>query len=729
MNGTASWSALWENLPVFKDAILTGGLAGALLGFIGVHVVLRRMVFASSAIAQAAALGVALSFWIPILVDPVRHAAGHQTGPDSHLISSLLFEPVVWAIAASLLATLLFIANPVRLHLTRESVLGFVFLTSGAGAVIVGDRISQEAHDLAAILFGSAVIVQPVDLFLVSAATVLLLGGHLALWRALVFAGFDPMGARVQGMPVRALNGFLFVSVGLAVALCTRALGAMPVFAFSVLPAMAALVLTSRMAGVFALATMFGAASGVGGYAVSFRAELPVGATQTAFAAALLVAALIGRTLFRRLRPAAASAVGLPLVLMLMLGSSAAWAADGGVVPDATPPPPEPTPAMAPPEGPQSAQTAPTEQSPQTAQAAVRPPGAGVLNPDTSVIVDGSFGYYGRHDADFRRMGIPPSGDDPATAKPGFTLQEVELAFQAAIDPYLEGAVFLTIPNLEGIEVEEAYLLTTALPANLQIKAGTFRSQVGRNNTQHLHLQHFTRRPLMTPLLFGADGFRAPGLQVSVLLPGLPWFATLYGEAFSVGAPESDPGAGTVSTFGGGGRGLNHLAYTTVLEQFWSPTDATSIFLGLNFATATASECATPPCSGGRRDYLYGADLYFKWRPLDVVGELGSVMWSTEYFARTIADGGPTEGALYTEPVVQMAKRWYVGGRFDLTGLPSGPSVPRVIAVAGSVTFAPTEFSRLRLYGQNLWMAGGPSALVGFLQAEFSMGAHGAHPF
>ena len=53
--------------------------------------------------------------------------------------------------------------------------------------------------------------------------------------------------------------------------------------------------------------------------------------------------------------------------------------------------------------------------------------------------------------------------------------------------------------------------MTTSLPANLQIKAGTFRAQFGRNNTQHLHVQNFTRRPLMTSLLFGADGFRGPG--------------------------------------------------------------------------------------------------------------------------------------------------------------------------------------------------------------------------
>jgi zinc transport system permease protein len=122
----------------------------------------------------------------------------------------------------------------------------------------------------------------------------------------MIFAGFDPLGARVQGLPTRALDTFLFVSVGLAVALCTRALGALPVFAFSVLPAMAALVLTSRMGLVFGLAGVFGALSGVGGYAVSFRAELPVGATQTALAAVILAAALMGRAVAGRFagRPA-----------------------------------------------------------------------------------------------------------------------------------------------------------------------------------------------------------------------------------------------------------------------------------------------------------------------------------------------------------------------------------------------------------------------------------------
>lgn len=294
-----SFAEFLANWPIFRDAVLTGTLAGALLGFLGVEVVLRRMVFASSAIAQAAALGVALSFWVAALLDPIRHAAGHEAGADVHVVSTVLLEPVLWAVGASLLATLIFAANPARLHLTRESLLGVVFLASGAATVIVGNQITQEAHDLSAILFGSAVVVRPMDLALIAGAAVLLIGAYLLLWRPLVFVAYDPVAARVQGLPVRRLTAFVFVAIGLAVALCTRALGALPVFAFSVLPAMTALVLTQRLRWVFALAALIGAAAAASGYGLAFRAELPVGATQSAMAVVILLVAGATRLLVR----------------------------------------------------------------------------------------------------------------------------------------------------------------------------------------------------------------------------------------------------------------------------------------------------------------------------------------------------------------------------------------------------------------------------------------------
>ncbi|HTB60563.1 MAG TPA: hypothetical protein VLC06_21990 [Polyangia bacterium] len=365
------------------------------------------------------------------------------------------------------------------------------------------------------------------------------------------------------------------------------------------------------------------------------------------------------------------------------------------------------------------------------AQQGARAPGGSLLNPALSFILDGSFGYYGAHTGDFAALGLPAAGDDPSVSRQGFALQEIELAAQSAIDPYFEGAIFLTIPNLEGLEVEEAYLVTTSLPLNLQIKAGTFRSQFGRNNTQHLHVQFFTRRPLMTALLFGEDGLRGPGAQVSVLLP-LPWFATLYVESFSLTPPDDLAG---VATFGGGVRLTpNNLTYTTELEQFFELAESHSLLVGLNFATGRSVDCPTAVACGpapveGPRSYFYGADVYYKWKPANVAQSYVSFQWTTEFYERTLADGGPTVGAGYSEAVVQIDRRFFLGGRFDLTGLPSGLDVPRRYGGAGSLTFTPSEFSRLRLYVQEL---GGPSVAattVGFLQVEYAMGAHGAHPF
>src|SRR4029079_14150835 len=209
--------------------------------------------------------------------------------------------------------------------------------------------------------------------------------------------------------------------------------------------------------------------------------------------------------------------------------------AEGATAPPAETAPPPP---VVPPD------TAPPEAS--VFQQGARPAGGSLMNPALSLILDTSFGYYGRQTGDFAALGLPVAGDDPSDVNQGFGVQEIELAASATIDPYLEGAIFLTIPNVEGLEVEEGYLVTPSLPANLQLKAGTFRSAVGRNNGQHLHAQSFTRPPLMTATLFGADGCLAAALLGSVLPPP-PWFATLYGEAFAITTDEEPNG---VSTFG-----------------------------------------------------------------------------------------------------------------------------------------------------------------------------------
>jgi zinc transport system permease protein len=276
----ADFAAGWADL--FREPVLCAVAAGLVLGFLSGYIVLRRMVFVSAVTTQSAGLGVALAFYVQI-----HH--GLALAP-SH-------GAVILAVGAAALLAL----DPSRLGLSREAVLGLVFAASGGGAVVVGDKISQEAHEIENILFGSAVMVEPADLYRVLIAGGLLLALHLCWFRGLTFASFDPVAARVQRVPVRLLDAFLFASIGIMVGVATQALGALPVFAMSTLPGIAALlVMRGRLLLTFAVAGVVGAASGFLGYLVSFFEQLPVGASQTVVASLFVAVALAVRLLVRR---------------------------------------------------------------------------------------------------------------------------------------------------------------------------------------------------------------------------------------------------------------------------------------------------------------------------------------------------------------------------------------------------------------------------------------------
>ena len=280
-----------DSFELFRDPLLVAAVAGAVLGYLGVFVVLRRMIFAAAAISQAAGLGVALAFFAQI-----------------HLGASLaLADARVWAVLLALGTTWL-VASDHRRVISREGLLALAYLLGGGGALIVGTRISQEAHDIQAILFGTGVLVGPGDV-----AWVLAVGGAVIFWqlwwrRGFLFASVDPEGARVRGLPVALLDAVLLASVALLVSIATRALGALPVFAFTVLPALAAVAVTSSPAAALGLAAALGATAGVAGYVLAFLWELPVGATQTCLAGAFVALAVLAREAIAR--PKAAPSAG-----------------------------------------------------------------------------------------------------------------------------------------------------------------------------------------------------------------------------------------------------------------------------------------------------------------------------------------------------------------------------------------------------------------------------------
>src|SRR4051794_37462227 len=113
-----SWAAFVGAWELFKSPLMCATAAGAVLGFLGVFIVLRRMVFVSAGVTQSAGLGVALTFYF-----------------DIHL--GLHLDPLVGAAALALIATLLLSLDASWLPVPREALLGLVFALGGGGAVLL----------------------------------------------------------------------------------------------------------------------------------------------------------------------------------------------------------------------------------------------------------------------------------------------------------------------------------------------------------------------------------------------------------------------------------------------------------------------------------------------------------------------------------------------------------------------------------------------------------------
>src|SRR5262249_2454011 len=112
----------------------------------------------------------------------------------------------------------------------------------------------------------------------------------------------------------------------------------------------------------------------------------------------------------------------------------------------------------------------------------------------------------------------------------GFNARNTELAFDGAVDPYFQGfanIVFkLDNDNETQVEVEEAFMQTTNLPFNLQLKGEQFFADFGRLNPMHPHTWDFANTHLVNGLFLGPDGLRGVGAQASWTLP-LPWYSQL----------------------------------------------------------------------------------------------------------------------------------------------------------------------------------------------------------
>ncbi len=284
-------------VPFLACLVLTG-----IHAYLGLHVLARGVIFVDLALAQVAALGIAVAF-----------LAGHPIQSDA----------AYWyALAFTLGGAALFAASRTRrAPVPQEAIIGIVYAVSAAAAVLVVDRAPQGSEHIKQLLVGSILTVTPREVM-----TLALLYGaigllHWAVRRPLLAISFEPEAAAARA--VRWWDFVFYASFGVVVTSSVRVAGVLLVFSYLIVPATVGALLTRSVAGRLVAGWALGVAVSAGGLAASYAWDLPTGATVVVTFGAFLAAvalALAARAVADSVRARGVAALsGLGIVVSVLV--------------------------------------------------------------------------------------------------------------------------------------------------------------------------------------------------------------------------------------------------------------------------------------------------------------------------------------------------------------------------------------------------------------------------
>src|SRR5688572_4883827 len=256
-----------------------------------------------------------------------------------------------------------------------------------------------------------------------------------------------------------------------------------------------------------------------------------------------------------------------------------------------------------------------------------------------------------------------------------FGVREIELALQAAVDPYFRGDIFLGFSDAEGVHIEQAFLTTTAIPA-IEARLGRFLMPVGKANNTHRHDLHTIDYPWVVQRFLGEEGLKGTGVYVSRVFAPFGFYQEVQVTAVDrIGeAPEDLVTEEPVN------RDLDGLAFSARLRNYWDLTSAANLEVS---GSAMTGKVEQPYDFGGAgpapdvnaisaRQTLFGGDVTFRWRPLQE-GLYRSFIAQAEVYRQDnarvadVAFGGPNRdfSGAYGFARWQLTRRTYVAGRYD----------------------------------------------------------------
>ena len=259
------------SIPFMRQAVLASLILAAMLAYLGIHVVRRRIVFVDLAIAQLSAVGVALAMLLD--QDPIG------------------FSLVFTMIGAGLLSLPTY-----ERRIPQEAIMGIVYAVASAAAVLIVAKMPHGEADILNLFFGNILAVTDgqIGLMALTFGSVSLV--HLIFAKRLMPISVPTEPRSTFLFKAMSWNLLFYLTLAVVIAVAIRTAGVLLVFSDLIIPAVVALLFAERLRSLVLLSVVVGVLSNLAGLYASYRFDLPSGPAIVASLGIVLALAMIGKS-------------------------------------------------------------------------------------------------------------------------------------------------------------------------------------------------------------------------------------------------------------------------------------------------------------------------------------------------------------------------------------------------------------------------------------------------
>ncbi len=256
----------------------------AILGYMGIHVLEREIIFIDIALAQIAATGSTLAFVL-----------FRQHSHEKHELLSRIFAIGFTLLAAAFFS---FVAKKVA-RISQETVIGVSYAIAAAAtlflfAVAAGGDVHMEEMFTGSILWAQwpAIILCGVVYAVVGIF-------HYIFRRKFIRLSTDYYGAENDGMNVMWWDFLFYASMGIVITYTVEIAGVLLTFAFLIIPSTFSAMFAQRWRSRLLIAWGIGIFVSIAGLAFSYRFDFSCGPSMVALMGILLIIAALGKKMIK----------------------------------------------------------------------------------------------------------------------------------------------------------------------------------------------------------------------------------------------------------------------------------------------------------------------------------------------------------------------------------------------------------------------------------------------